>query len=222
MGKRERTCPWTDVCGLCGLPVWGSGSKSSQIMLIGEAPGKWEDRAGLPFVGKSGKELDNYLSRFAHISRDACYVTNVLKCRTDSRDRDPKPEEITVCSEAYLEPEIMEVAPRFIVAIGRIAATLLFESPVKMEMVHGIGYHWERFGVRATVIPVYHPSYGLHSTRKMRFIQEDFESVGEIVRGRGDVREWVKFAPQPTISVEYEVEEAVTDSEAEYGVPDVG
>ncbi len=187
-------------------------------MIIGEAPGKWEDKYGKPFVGKSGKELDNYLSRFAHISRDACYITNVVKCRPDSRDRDPKPEEIAICSEMYLREEIREVAPRFIIAAGKFAASWLFQSPVKMEMVHGIGYYWfckdtshTGYTTRAVVIPVYHPSYGLHSTRKMRFIQEDFESVGEIVRGAGDVREWVKFAPQVAIVGEYEEEDNVDD-----------
>ncbi|MFA5186639.1 MAG: uracil-DNA glycosylase [Patescibacteria group bacterium] len=217
-----QTCSCSDACGIRGNPVWGSGPRESRIMIIGEAPGKWEDKYGKPFVGKSGKELDNYLSRFAHISRDACYVTNLLKCRPDSRDRDPKPEEIAICTEAYLVRELTEVAPRFIIAAGKFAASWLFQSPVKMEMVHGIGYRWEGFGIAATVIPVYHPSYGLHSTRKMRFIQEDFESVGEIVRGAGDVREWVKFDPQATIVGEYEEEDGIGDLEGENGVPDMG
>jgi DNA polymerase len=187
-------------------------------MVIGEAPGKWEDRDGKPFVGKSGKELDNYLSRFARISRDACYITNVVKCRPDSRDRDPKPKEIAICTEAYLVEELGEVAPRFIIAAGKFAASWLFQSPVKMEMVHGIGYRWEGFGIAATVIPVYHPSYGLHSTRKMRFIQEDFEMVGEIVRGAGDVREWVKSAPQATIVGGYEEEDGIDDMGEQNGL----
>ncbi len=56
MSKLDRVCPHSVSCGLCGVPVWGSGSKESQIMIIGEAPGKWEDKYGKPVVGKSGKE----------------------------------------------------------------------------------------------------------------------------------------------------------------------
>lgn len=222
MSKFDRYCAHTEICGLCGMPVWGSGLTTSQIMIIGEAPGKWEDRDGKPFVGKSGKELDNYLLRFAHINRGACYVTNVVKCRPDAKDRDPKPGEIAICTENYLTQELIEVHPRFIIAAGKIATQWLFQAPAKMEMVHGIGYRWSGVGISATVMPVYHPSYGLHSTRKMRFIQEDFEMVGEIVRGRGDVREWPKIKPQSTISVPYEEETGVEDLEGENGVPDVG
>lgn len=218
MSKWDRTCEWAETCGLCGMPVWGSGLRDATVMLIGEAPGMWEDRDGKPFVGKSGKELDNYLSRFAHISRAACYITNVVKCRPDSKDRDPSESEITICTAAYLAGEIAEVNPRVIVAVGKIAAQWVFGSHVKMEMVHGIGYRWEG----RVVVPVYHPSYGLHSTRKMRFIQEDFAMVGEIVRGRGDVREWVKFAPQSTISSPDEGEDYTGEIEEDYGISYMG
>jgi uracil-DNA glycosylase family 4 len=211
---RSRSCPHVDACGLCGSPVWGTGSLSSQIMIIGEAPGKWEDKYGKPFVGKSGKELDCYLSRFAHISREACYVTNVVKCRPDAKDRDPKPGEIATCTEAYLAEELIKVEPRFIIAAGSVAAAFILGEPVKMEMVHGIGYQWSGFFIDAIVIPVYHPSYGLHSTRKMRFIQEDFTMAGEIIRGRGDVREWVKSETLVGVGdvFEYEDESGITDT----------
>lgn len=222
MMSRSRICPHADSCGLPGYPVWGLGQRSSHVMVIGEAPGKWEDKYGKPFVGKSGKELDNYLSRFAHISRDACYITNVVKCRPDAKDRDPKPGEIAICTEAYLVEEIVRVEPRFIIAAGAVAASFLFGHPVKMEMVHGIGYHWSGFFIDATVIPVYHPSYGLHSTRKMRYIQEDFTTVGEIVRGRGDVREMPRYLQTGEGGAGYELEEGVEDMEAGYGVPDMG
>jgi len=175
-------------------------------MLIGEAPGKQEDRWGKPFVGKSGKELDNYLDRFAHISRKACYVTNVVLCRPDAKDRDPRPEEIRVCTTNYLIPDLVEIAPKYIICAGVHAAGFVLGETVKMEMVHGIGYRWEGFGINSTVIPVYHPSYGLHLTRKMRFIQEDFEMVGEIVRGRGDVRMWAPGMAEGEGEVEGEVE----------------
>jgi DNA polymerase len=164
------------------------GPADATVMLVGEGPGQNEDKRGVPFIGKSGQELDNYLKRFAGINRSACYVCNVVNCRTNEDDRDPTQQEVAICTSQYLVPTIQTVRSRFIVAVGRVATRWFLGDDVEMQKVHGFAYEWQDHGVAATVIPVYHPSFGLHDTGKMRFIQEDFAEVGRIVRGQVGVK----------------------------------
>jgi len=148
------------------------------IMLVGEAPGKTEDGKGIPFCGKSGSELDHlYLARCAELSRSAVYVTNLVKCRTNDKDRDPTEEEIMACSHILAE-EIADISPLYIGAVGRLA-TQWFLGNVTMERVHGFGYEWQS----RLVMPLYHPAYGLHNTVMMRHIMGDFDKFGRMVRG---------------------------------------
>ena len=94
------------ICRKCGLwrqrknAVPGEGSLDATVMLIGEAPGYWEDVKGRPFVGAAGKILDEMLSR-AGICRSGVYVTNVVNCRTPE-NRDPLPSEIETCTHACM------------------------------------------------------------------------------------------------------------------------
>jgi len=177
-------------CNRCGLQqriIWGIGPVPARIMLIGEAPGENEARAGKPFVGKSGKELDYILAR-AGIQREDIYVTNIVKCRPD-KNRDPSDVEIAGCSE-WLREELRRVQPRFIVTVGRIATQYFLEGST-MEQTHGLPFLMPEGDV---IIPVYHPAYGLHSPEKMLLVQADFEAVGEIVAGKrpliSPVDEW--------------------------------
>ena len=159
--------------------VKGDGPIPCQIMLIGEAPGKNEDIKGRPFMGKSGSEMTNmYLPKCARLSRKHVYVTNLVKCRTNTMDRDPTKAEIDACS-ALLWAELQSVQPRYIGLVGRIATQWALGPTVRMERVHGFGYEWEG----RLVMPLYHPAYGLHNTAMMRHIMEDFEHFGSLVRG---------------------------------------
>jgi len=172
-------------------------------MLIGEAPGKTEDKKGKPFVGKSGSELTYlYLMECAGLSRENVYITNLVKCRTNEKDRDPTEKEIRACSDILLN-EIRDVNPRFIGTVGRISSQFICGSGCRMEKVHGFGYrHYIRIGgsdvanledkpevfmdpmIREIIVmPLYHPAYGLHNTSMMRHIMEDFTRFGKMVRG---------------------------------------
>jgi DNA polymerase len=158
-------------------------------MLIGEAPGKMEDAKGVPFIGKSGSELDHlYLGKCAELSRTSVYVTNLVKCRTNDKDRDPTEAEIGACSH-ILREEILQVNPRYIGLVGKLA-TQFFIPDARMEKVHGFGYELPivfdngKWNAKLfMVMPLYHPSYGLHNTTMMRHIMGDFERFGRMVRG---------------------------------------
>ena len=76
--------------------VFGMGDPHASLMFIGEGPGAEEDRQGLPFVGRSGKLLDRLLLEELGITRDRCYIANVVMCRPPD-NRDPRPDEIDAC-----------------------------------------------------------------------------------------------------------------------------
>ena len=86
-------------CGLCATrtqTVFGTGNKTADWMIIGEAPGQHEDEQGKPFVGKAGLLLTEML-RAAGLDRDEVFITNILKCRPPG-NRDPKPDEAESCN----------------------------------------------------------------------------------------------------------------------------
>ena len=159
--------------------VEGNGPVPCSIMFIGEAPGETEDKKGKPFCGKSGVELDrNYLKRSARVYRENVYVTNVVKCRTNEKDRDPTVAEIAACS-GLLWAELAAVQPRYLGLIGSIATRWVLGPDVRMEKVHGFGYEWLDY----LVMPLYHPAYALHNTAMILHVMDDFEHFGQMVRG---------------------------------------
>lgn len=115
-------------CRKCSLwkarknPVPGEGSPKAKLMLIGEAPGREEDKQGKPFVGGSGKLLTEALHN-AGIERKDVFITSVLKCRPPN-NRNPKKEEITACIP-FLLKQIDAVNPMVIVPLGNIAMKAL-------------------------------------------------------------------------------------------------
>ena len=177
-----RTCKEHDELG-CPMTrinrVDGEGPTPCSIMLIGEAPGKSEDKGGRPFVGKSGSELTHlYLGKCARMDRKNIYITNLVKCRTNDKDRDPSVAEIAVCSN-LLRTEINEVKPRYIGAVGRLSTRWFMGEDTKLEKVHGFSYLMLAY----RVMPLYHPAYGLHNTAMIRWIMEDWTRFGKMVRG---------------------------------------
>ena len=95
--------------------VPGKGNFKSDVIFVGEAPGKNEDKKGEPFIGIAGKKLTNALEN-AGVSRDEIYITNIVKCRPPS-NRVPKPDERETCQE-YLKEEISIIKPKIICILG--------------------------------------------------------------------------------------------------------
>jgi uracil-DNA glycosylase len=121
--------------------VFGAGLKRSRVMLVGEQPGDTEDRAGKPFVGPAGRELDRALEA-AGIARDEAYVTNVVKhFRFEERGRrrihkTPKRFEIDAC-RPWLDSELAEVEPDALVMLGATAAKALLGSSFRVTQHRG-------------------------------------------------------------------------------------
>jgi len=157
-------------CQKCSLskirtnPVPGEGNVDSSIILIGEAPGYWEDRKGRPFVGAAGKVLDGVLEKIG-IKRREIFITNILKCRPP-RNRDPRSEEIRACTP-FLDRQLKIIKPKFIVTLGRHSTSYLFS---KMNLnfnaiskIHGRIYKVRFIDWRCYVMPTYHPAAALYN-----------------------------------------------------------
>jgi len=98
--------------------VPGKGNFQSDVIFVGEAPGKNEDENGEPFIGVAGKKLSNALEE-AGISREDVYITNIVKCRPP-KNRVPKTIERSTCQE-YLKKEISIIKPKIICILGNTA-----------------------------------------------------------------------------------------------------
>ncbi|MBD3335373.1 MAG: uracil-DNA glycosylase [Candidatus Eisenbacteria bacterium] len=103
--------------------VAGEGPARAGIILIGEAPGKWEDQSGRPFAGRAGRYLDRMLDRRG-IERESVYITSVLKC---FHPGPPRKEQIAACLPWTLQ-QLEALQPRGILVMGRTAEAALMEA----------------------------------------------------------------------------------------------
>ncbi len=171
-------------CVLCPLhegrtqTVFGVGSESADWMVIGEAPGAEEDRLGEPFVGRAGQLLDEMLKALGQ-SRETAFIANILKCRPPN-NRDPQPEEAACCAP-YLERQIEMVAPRIILAVGRIAAQNLLSTDSPIGRMRGRVFHYG--ARRVPVVVTYHPAYLLRRPSEKGKVWRDLLFAANLVAG---------------------------------------
>jgi len=111
-------CTKCDLCKTRTNAVPGKGNFQSDVIFVGEAPGRNEDKKGEPFIGVAGKKLSIALDE-AGISRDEVYITNIVKCRPPN-NRVPKTNERDTCQE-YLKQEISIIKPKIICILGNTA-----------------------------------------------------------------------------------------------------
>jgi uracil-DNA glycosylase family 4 len=153
--------------------VPGEGNPNADIMLIGEGPGFHEDRQARPFVGASGKFLEELLGGIGYKRQDV-FIANVVKCRPPG-NRDPQPEELEACQD-YLERQIELVDPKVIVTLGRYSMYRYFPG-ASISKIHG---QPERFGDRL-VVPMFHPAAALHQPKWRPLITEDFKKLPQFI-----------------------------------------
>ena len=149
--------------------VPGDGPATAEIMFIGEGPGFHENEQGHPFVGASGKFLDQLLAQ-AGVTRKDVFIANVVKCRPPG-NRDPLPDELAACN-AYLEAQIEAINPSIIVTLGRFSMNKFFPG-AKISSVHG---QMQKVGERF-VIPMFHPAAALHQSALKPSILGDFAKL---------------------------------------------
>lgn len=142
--------------------VFCDGTASARVMIVGEAPGREEDREGLPFVGEAGQMLDRMfaaigMDRKAPDSARALYITNILPWRPP-QNRDPSAEE-----RAMMRPFVLRhielVNPDILILMGRVSASTLLDRDVRITKERGV---WETALDRPT-LPMLHPAYLLRN-----------------------------------------------------------
>ena len=131
--------------------VFGVGNPNAKLMFIGEAPGADEDAKGEPFVGRAGQLLTKIIGAMG-LTREEVYIANILKCRPP-QNRDPLPSEVECCEE-YLRAQIAMIKPKYICALGRIAAHWLLKTEAPLGVLRAGNYTYE--GI--PIIVTYHPA----------------------------------------------------------------
>lgn len=190
------------VCQLCQLhrlgrtrTVPGAGPANAEIMFIGEGPGFHEDQQGLPFVGQSGRLLEEMLAKIG-LKRDQVFIGNVVKCRPPD-NRDPLPDEINACTTTYLFKQIEVINPRVIVTLGRFSMGLFFPN-AKISAIHGRA-KWQD---GRAYLPMYHPAAVLRALDTMKPEYEaDFKRIPELVAQSRSQATATQTAPPPVPSV---------------------
>jgi len=147
--------------------VFGDGNPAARVMLIGEAPGADEDRAGKPFVGVSGQLLDRMLG-WIGLDRASVYITNVIYWRPPG-NRAPTAAELVAC-QPFVERHVELVAPAVMVAVGGAAAKQLLQRNDGITRLRGRWHLYESPGTRGAIplMPLYHPAYLLRQPAQKR------------------------------------------------------
>jgi DNA polymerase len=152
--------------------VFGEGSPDAGVVFVGEGPGADEDRSGRPFVGRAGELLTRMIAAVGW-RREDVYICNIVKCRPPE-NREPELDEIASC-RPYLERQLLGIAPRAIVSLGKPATSTLLGRPIAITKARGIWQEWR--GI--PVMPTFHPAYLLRNyTRETRqAVWDDLRAV---------------------------------------------
>ncbi|EKD70005.1 MAG: hypothetical protein ACD_46C00676G0001 [uncultured bacterium] len=138
--------------------VFGVGNLTAELMIIGEAPGFYEDQQGEPFVGRAGQLLTAMINTIG-LTRQQVYIANILKCRPPN-NRDPAALEVQECTH-YLDQQIKLINPKLLLAVGRIAAHYLLKTKSSLESLRN---RLHQYGDSKTpLIVTYHPAYLLRT-----------------------------------------------------------
>jgi len=170
-----RRCPLSKTA-LRGVP--GEGNPNTDVMFIGEGPGKEEDKQGRPFCGPAGKFLDEML-RSIGLSRDEVYIGNIVKHRPPG-NRDPEPGEIEACWP-YLQSQIEIINPHVIVILGRHSLARLMPGLGTISQLHGRAFRRDGRYFMA----LYHPAVALYAGSMRQVLMEDFGKLKLLLKKIG-------------------------------------
>jgi DNA polymerase len=172
--------------------VFGEGKPDASVLFIGEAPGKQEDLQGKPFVGASGKFLDEMLASIG-MKREDIYITNIVKYRPPN-NRDPLPEEKKAFLP-YLQEQLEIIQPKIIVTLGRHSGGAFLPDlhisqdhgkpkriRVKRQEIRDKSGKTESGGtMELVVVPLYHPAAALYNGGMRQILMEDFALIPAIL-----------------------------------------
>lgn len=176
----EKVAQEVSGCPLCKLArtrknsVPGEGSLSARIMFVGEAPGRFEDEKGRPFVGAAGKILDEMLSK-AGLQRSQVFITNVVKCRPPN-NRVPEADEATAC-RPYLDRQVALISPKIICILGRTAyASLLGGGSITANRGKIIEKNGQKYFLTI------HPAAAIYNRNMLATLESDIKKLAKEVQ----------------------------------------
>jgi len=164
--------------------VFGDGNPDADVVFIGEAPGKKEDEQGKPFIGASGKFLNEMLGTIG-LKREDIYITNIVKYRPPD-NRDPKPDEKTEFLP-YLQSQLEVIQPKVVVTLGR-HSTNCFLPDLQISKVHGEPQRVklslkedEGDILEVIILPLFHPAAALYNPAQRQTLIDDFAVIPTIM-----------------------------------------
>jgi uracil-DNA glycosylase len=166
-----RTCTRCRLHEQRTLAVPGEGHPSTEVMFVGEGPGRDEDAQGRPFVGESGKLLTRLIASLGW-RRDEVYITNVVKCRPPG-NRDPQADEIAACAP-FLRRQLAVLDPAVVVTLGRFSLAT-FRPGERIGQAHGSSRDASpASGAEgAQAFAMYHPAYAVRDPRNEATLFDD-------------------------------------------------
>ncbi|HWR22778.1 MAG TPA: uracil-DNA glycosylase [Feifaniaceae bacterium] len=190
-GERARLnalCETEVPSGMHASPVFGQGPNKPYLVLIGEAPGAEETKAGRPFVGKAGKQLDELL-QLAGIPRGDVFITNAVKYRPVTvsersvRNRTPDKNEI-MASLPLLREELLLLRPAYIATLGNVplfaVLTLCGKGRGTIGELHGVPMDVTLGAMQATLFPLYHPAGVIYNRSLLPVCEADARALGRV------------------------------------------
>jgi uracil-DNA glycosylase len=163
--------------------VFADGVAAGRIMLIGEAPGRDEDRIGKPFVGRAGQLLDKMLASIGLDRKTNAYITNVINWRPPD-NRDPTPEEAAQCLP-FLRRHIELANPGVIILLGAVAARHVVGLSDGIMKLRG---RWLEYRVGEHMVPLMptlHPAYLLRQPAHKKLAWRDLQAVRDKMHAIG-------------------------------------
>ncbi|MGM5481741.1 MAG: uracil-DNA glycosylase [Nanobdellota archaeon] len=166
--------------------VFGKGNPDAEIVFIGEAPGAQEDKQGIPFVGRAGKELDKYLRNIG-LTIDDVYIANILKYRPPE-NRDPSTYEIE-SHTPYLIKQLRIIKPKVIATLGNYSTKFVLggwsvrgmKSVKGITTLHGQEHPVNLDNISLKLIPLYHPAAMLYNPKLREAFERDMLVIANIL-----------------------------------------
>ncbi len=181
-------CTKCDLCKTRTNAVPGKGNFQSDVIFVGEAPGRNEDKNGEPFIGVAGKKLSIALEE-AGISRDDVYITNIVKCRPPN-NRVPNTVERDTCKE-YLKQEISIIKPKLICILGNTAFNSILGGS-EITKFRGKVVRKDNLLYFLTI----HPAATIYNQKLIEVLKNDIVKLFDLIRD-------LKNNKEVTIDIEY-------------------
>ena len=160
--------------------VFADGNPQSRVMFVGEAPGRDEDIAGLPFVGRSGKLLDLMLAAIG-LDRTKVYIANVVPWRPPG-NRTPTPQETAICLP-FIRRQIELAHPDILVCLGQPATQTLLATKEGITKTRGRWFKYNTGSREIRALATYHPAFLLRSPLQKRHAWRDFLALKKALAG---------------------------------------